>query len=140
MNKKQVITIKAIVNAPVEKVWKSWTEPEHIKRWNAASADWHTTKAENDLRVGGAFLYRMEAKDGSFGFDFSGIYQVVELYKAIAYTLGDRAVRIIFEDLGDKTEVTESFEAESTNPIEMQEAGWQSILNNFKSYTEGDIL
>ena len=143
MNEKQYedkisITIKSTVNAPVEKVWKYWTEPEHIKKWNSASEDWHTTFAENDLRVGGKFLSRMEAKDGSFGFDFSGVYDEVKLYEVIAYTLDDgRKVKIIFVGEEKKTEITEVFEAESTNSIEMQQGGWQAILDNFKKYTEG---
>lgn len=146
MNEKQYedkseITIKATVNAPVETVWKYWTEPEHIKKWNNASEDWHTIAAENDLRVGGTFLSRMEAKDGSFGFDFSGIYDEIKLYEFIAYTLGDeRKVKITFISEENKTEVTETFEAESTHSIEMQESGWQSILDNFKRYTEGTNL
>ena len=142
MNEKQQedkikITIKATVKAPVEKVWKCFTEPEHIKKWNSASEDWHTTVAENDLRVGGKFLSRMEAKDGSFGFDFSGVYDEVKLFENIAYILDDgRKVNIVFVGDEKKTEVTETFEAEDTNPIEMQQGGWQSILNNFKKYTE----
>lgn len=142
MNEKQYqnkmeITIKATVNAPIETVWKYWTEPKHIKKWNNASEDWHTTAVENNLRVGGTFLSRMEAKDGSFGFDFSGIYDEVKLYENIAYTLGDeRKVKITFVSEERKTEVIETFEAESTHSIEMQEAGWQSILDNFKRYTE----
>lgn len=146
MNEKQYedkieITIKATVNAPIETVWKCWTEPEHIKKWNNASEDWHTTAAENNLRVGGTFLSRMEAKDGSFRFDFSGIYDEVKLYENIAYTLGDkRKVEITFVSEERKTEVTETFEAESTHSIEMQEAGWQSILDNFKRYTEEQIF
>lgn len=137
MNDKQTITIKTTVNAPIEKTWKYWTEAEHIKKWNSASEDWHTPYAENDLRVGGKFFSRMEAKDGSFGFDFGGIYDEVKLYKVIAYTLGDgRKVKINFVDREGFTEIAETFEAESTNPIEMQQSGWQAILDNFKKYTE----
>lgn len=137
MSEKEKITIKATVNANVKKVWEYWTEPECIKRWNTASEDWHTTIAENDLRVGGKFLSRMEAKDGSFGFDFGGVYDEVELHKLISYTLGDeRKVRIIFEENGNKTEITEIFEAESENSVELQKNGWQSILDNFKKYSE----
>lgn len=137
MNAKQTITIKTTVNAPIEKVWKYWTEAEHIKKWNSASEDWHTPYAENDLRVGGKFFSRMEAKDGSFGFDFGGIYDEVKLYKVIAYTLGDgRKVKINFVDREGFTEIAETFEAEITNPIEMQQGGWQAILDNFKKYTE----
>jgi len=134
---KQTITIKAAVDAPIEKVWKYWTEPEHIKRWNSASEDWHTPIAENDLRVGGKFSSRMEAKDGSFGFDFGGIYDEVNLHEVIAYTIGDgRKVKITFTDSGSGTDIIETFEAESTNPIEMQQRGWQAILDNFKKYAE----
>lgn len=137
MAEKQSITIKTTVNAPIEKVWKCWTEPKHIKRWNNASEDWHTTISENDLRVGGKFLSRMEAKDGTMGFDFSGVYDAVILYDTIAYTIGDgRKVKIVFDCHKNETEVTETFEAESENSLEMQQAGWQSILNNFKKYTE----
>lgn len=137
MNNNQVIMIEAIVNAPREKVWQYWTGPEHIKQWNSASEDWHTTAAENDLRVGGKFLSRMEAKDGSFGFDFFGIYDEVKQYETIAYTLGDdRKVRVTFTDDNNKTKVIETFEAESTHSIEMQKAGWQSILDHFRSYVE----
>jgi len=134
---KQIITVKIIVDAPVEKVWEYWTEPEHIKKWNNASEDWHTPFAENNLSVGGKFLSRMEAKDGSFGFDFWDIYDEVKLYEVIDYTLGDeRKVKITFDRGENYTEVTESFEAESINSIELQQAGWQAILDNFKKYTE----
>jgi uncharacterized protein YndB with AHSA1/START domain len=141
MSNRQTITIKATVNAPVDKVWKSWNEPEHIKKWNSASEDWHTTASENDLKAGGRFLSRMEAKDGSFGFDFSGTYDEVKLHETIAYTLDDdRKVLIIFKSKDKQTEITEAFEAEETNPIKMQEEGWQAILNNFKKYTEETAL
>jgi uncharacterized protein YndB with AHSA1/START domain len=138
MNNNQVITIEATINAPIEKVWHYWTEPEHIKQWNSASDDWHTTAAENDLRVGGKFLSRMEAKDGSFGFDFSGIYDEINLHETIAYTLGDeRKVSITFHGEDNKTKVIEAFDAENTNSLEMQKSGWQSILDHFKNYVEG---
>jgi uncharacterized protein YndB with AHSA1/START domain len=137
MNDKQMITINQSINSPIEKVWKYWTEPEHIKKWNSASEGWHTPYAENDLRVGGKFLSRMEAKDGSFGFDFGGIYEEVELYKVIAYTLGDgRKVRIDFAARDNSTEISMAFEAESSNPIEMQRSGWLAILDNYKKYVE----
>lgn len=137
MEDKQIITIKTTVNAPVEKVWKYWTEPEYIKKWNSASEDWHTPLAENDLRVGGKFLSRMEAKDGSFGFDFGGIYDEVELCEVIAYTLDDgRKVKINFIGREKVTEITETFEAENENSIEMQQSGWQAILDSFKKYAE----
>jgi uncharacterized protein YndB with AHSA1/START domain len=131
------ITIANTIQAPVEKVWKYWTVPEHITKWNNASDDWHSPFAENDLRVGGKFLSRMEAKDGSFGFDFGGVYDRVQTHELIEYTLGDgRNVVIHFTDLGNETKVVETFEAESTNSIEMQRAGWQNILDNFKKYVE----
>jgi uncharacterized protein YndB with AHSA1/START domain len=135
---KTIITVKALVNAPVEKVWEYWGEPQHIVRWNAASDDWHTPKAENDLQTGGRFLIRMEAKDGSFGFDFSGRYDKVEPHKRIEYTMDDnRKVQVDFALDGQSTLITESFEAESENPAELQQTGWQSILDNFKKYVEG---
>jgi uncharacterized protein YndB with AHSA1/START domain len=131
------ITVETTINAPVEKVWEYWTEPKHITKWNNASDDWHTPIAENDLTVGGKFLTRMEAKDGSFGFDFGGIYDEVKLNEVIAYTMGDgRKVTITFNGQGNETQVIETFDAETTNPIEMQQAGWQSILDNFKKYIE----
>lgn len=134
-----VITVEATVHAPVEKVWSCWTLPEHITKWCAASDDWHTPFAENDLRTGGKFLSRMEAKDGSFGFDFGGIYDDVKTNELIAYTLGDnRKVSIVFKSEGNSTRVTESFDAETQNPVEMQKAGWQSILDNFKKYAEAN--
>lgn len=129
--------VETTINAPVDKVWEYWTKPEHITRWNNASDDWHTPRAENDLRTGGSFTSRMEAKDGSMGFDFGGVYDEVISNEYIAYTLGDgRKVKINFSVQGKQTKVTESFEAESTNPAEMQQGGWQAILNNFKQYTE----
>jgi uncharacterized protein YndB with AHSA1/START domain len=132
-----MITVQATVNAPIETVWKSWTMPEHITQWNAASEDWHTPWAKNDLRTGGEFSSRMEAKDGSMGFDFGGIYDLVEPFKKIYYTIGDgRKVNVDFEAMGNQTKVTEKFEPESTNPEELQRQGWQAIMDNFKRYTE----
>ena len=134
---KTVITVESTINAPIEKVWEYWTKPEHIIQWCSASDDWHTPRAENDLKVGGSFFSRMEAKDGSVGFDFGGIYDAVTNNEYIEYTIGDgRKVKITFKEEGAKTKVVESFEAESTNPIEMQKGGWQAILDNFKKYTE----
>ncbi|PYI51590.1 SRPBCC family protein [Paenibacillus flagellatus] len=131
------ITVEAIVQSPVESVWTYWTDPKHIMKWNAASDEWHTPRAENDLRVGGAFVSRMEAKDGSFGFDFGGVYDEVSLNERIAYTMGDgRKVKIDFIRQDAATKIVESFDAEESNPIEMQQAGWQAILNNFKAYAE----
>lgn len=137
METQNTITVETTVKAPVEKVWKTWSTPEDIIQWNNASDDWHTTRAENDLRIGGKFLARMEAKDGSAGFDFGGIYDEVKPNELIGYTIGDgRKVKVTFSSGGDETKVTETFEAESTNPLEMQRAGWQAILDNFKKYTE----
>jgi len=131
------VTVEATVNAPVEKVWKTWSEPQHIKNWCAASEDWHAPKAENDLRTGGTFSTRMEAKDGSFGFDFGGVYDNVKKNELIEYTMGDgRKVKVIFSPSGDQTKIVETFDAEATNPVEMQRGGWQAILDNFKKYTE----
>lgn len=137
MENKTLVTIEATINAPVAKVWDFWTKPEHITKWNFASPDWHTPHAENDLRVGGKFVSRMEAKDGSFGFDFGGTYDAVETHELIEYTLGDsRKVKVIFSGSGSTTKITSIFEAEGQNPVEMQKAGWQAILNNFKAYAE----
>jgi uncharacterized protein YndB with AHSA1/START domain len=134
---KTKITVEVTINAPIKKVWKLWTSPEHIVKWNNASDDWHTTKAENDLRIGGKFVSRMEAKDGSFGFDFGGVYDDVKTNELIAYTMDDsRKVRITFLENSYVAEVSETFEAESSNPIEMQRGGWQAILDNFKKYVE----
>jgi uncharacterized protein YndB with AHSA1/START domain len=131
------VTVEATVNAPVEKVWKSWSEPQHITKWCAASNDWHAPKAENDLRTGGTFSTRMEAKDGSFGFDFGGVYDNVKKNELIEYTMGDgRKVRVAFTPSGDTTKIVETFDAETTNPVDMQRTGWQAILDNFKRYTE----
>lgn len=133
----QKITIEAIINAPVAKVWGNWTEPVHITQWNNASDDWHTPHAENDLRVGGKFLSRMEAKDGSFGFDFEGIYSEVIPFEKIKYGLEDgRQVETFFAGNDSATTITTTFDAENENPVEMQKGGWQAILNNFKKYTE----
>ena len=133
------ITVETIVKAPVDKVWKYWSLPEHITKWCAASDDWHAPKAENDLTVGGKFSTRMEAKDGSFGFDFGGVYDDVKTNELIEYTLGDgRKVEIHFSANGNETKVVETFDAESTHSLEMQQGGWQAILDNFRKYTEAN--
>jgi uncharacterized protein YndB with AHSA1/START domain len=133
----KLITVETNIQAPVEKVWNCWTDPKHIILWNNASDDWHTTKAENDLREGGRFFSRMEAKDGSLGFDFMGKYNMVRQNVLIVYTMDDgREVRVSFVSSGNVTTVKETFEAEQENSIEMQRAGWQSILTNFKNYVE----
>ena len=131
------ITIETEISAEKEKVWEYYIEPEHITKWNFASDDWHCTKAVNDLRVGGKFTSRMEAKDGSFGFDFEGIYDEVTENQKIAYTMPDgRQAITAFDLIGNKTKVTTTFNAENENPVDMQRTGWQTILNNFKKYVE----
>ncbi len=133
------LTIQATINAPLAIVWKCFNNPDDIVKWNHASDDWHTTRAEIDLRVGGRFSSRMEAKDGSFGFDFGGVYTDVITNEYIAYVLGDgRKVNIQMESDGITTQVTQKFEAEQQNPIEMQQGGWQAILNNFKKFVENN--
>jgi len=137
---KPIITVEADILASVEKVWDLYTNPQHIVKWNNASDDWHTPRAENDLRTGGRFLSRMEARDGSSGFDFTGVYTDVRPLKQINYTMDDdRKVEASFVSGGNETTLRISFEAEQTNPVEMQKEGWQSILNNFKKYVEKSI-
>lgn len=132
------ITISATVDAPSDKVWAAYTTPEDITQWNFASDDWCCPSASNDLRVGGKMTSRMEAKDGSFGFDFEGTYTDLEPGKSMTYVMEDgRAVTTNFTDLGaDRTEVTTVFDAETENDIDMQRGGWQAILNNFKAHAE----
>lgn len=135
-----IVVIQTVVNAPVEKVWEYWTNPGDITRWNNASDDWHSPRAENDVRTGGKFNIRMEARDGSAGFDFFGIYTKVIINKQIEYTMGDnRKVKIQFIPRDSRTEIIESFEAENENPVEMQRGGWQAILDNFKKYAERQV-
>lgn len=131
------ITITAHIAKPVDHVWTIWTDPAHIMQWNAASDDWHCPKASNDLRTGGSFSSTMAARDGSFSFDFEGVYDDVQLHRRIAYTMSDgRTCEILFEEKDGGTLVTESFDAESQNPVEMQRAGWQAILDRFKAHAE----
>lgn len=133
------ITVETEVNAGIKKVWDYWTNPLHIVHWNFASDDWHCPSAENDPRVGGSFKYNMASRDGKFSFDFEGIYNEIETEKMIAYELGDgRRVTILFTDLGNKSKIVETFDPENTNPVEMQRGGWQSILDNFRKYTENN--
>ena len=139
MEKKEnsLLTVKVEINASLDVVWKCWTSPEDIVQWNTASEEWHTTKAENELKIGGKFNYRMEAKDGSFGFDFWGIYDEIKTKEKLKITLGDnRKMYVEFSDNKGNSIVTESFEAESENSIEQQRFGWQCILDNFKKYVE----
>ncbi|HET6559421.1 MAG TPA: SRPBCC domain-containing protein [Prolixibacteraceae bacterium] len=131
------ITVETNVNVPIYSVWEMFTAPEHITKWNNASDDWHTTHVENDVKKGGKFLYRMEAKDKSVGFDFEGVYDEVKINQLIEYTISDgRKVRIVFTDHGDETKIVETFETEEENSIDLQREGWQSIMNNFKRYAE----
>ena len=134
------ITVETIVNAPIENVWRAWTTPEDIKQWNTASADWHTTTASVDLRVGGTFSSRMEAKDGSMGFDFAGIYTNIVEYQLIESAfLGDRVLLVEFLNGANGVTVRETFDAESTHSVEQQREGWQAILNNFARHVEAKL-
>ena len=134
---KPKITVEALIRASLARVWTCWTEPEHIMRWNAASDDWHCPSATNDLRVGGEFHATMAARDGSFQFDFGGTYTEVVPQQKIASVLGDgRTIVTTFEEMPDGVKVMETFEAESENPLEMQRAGWQAILDRFKKHAE----
>jgi len=131
------ITVEAIINAPVAKVWELWNNPDDIIKWNTPDPSWHTPSSENDLRVGGKFKNRMEAKDGSFGFDFEGVYDSVILNEEISYTMGDgRQATTIFTEQDGKTHLVTTFDAETENDPEFQKQGWQSILNNFVKYAE----
>ncbi len=132
------ITIETIVNVPIEKAWHCWNEPTCITQWAFASDDWEAPSAENDIRTGGKFLTRMQAKDGSAGFDFGGVYSNVVPNEIIEYSMDDkRAVSVRFESMGENaTKITETFDPETENPIEMQRAGWQAILNNYTKHTE----
>lgn len=130
------ITVETTVRAPLAAVWRAYTTPADIVRWNAASDDWHTTSARVDLRVGGEFSSRMEAKDGSVGFDFAGTYTAVEPERRLAYQFGDRTAEVTFAQQPDGVLVTVRFDPETTHPIEMQRAGWQAILDNFKRHVE----
>ena len=137
---KLVVHIEAEINAPIAKVWEDYNSPEAITKWNQASPDWHCPSSSNDLRVGGRFDNRMEAKDGSFGFNFEGQYLEIIPYQKIIYQMDDsRKVWMEFSEVDNKTILRIDFEAESMNPIEMQKAGWLSILNSFKNYTENSI-
>ena len=130
------ITVETIVKAPVAVVWSAYTTPEDIKQWNTASADWHTTKSTVDLRVGGVFSSRMEAKDGSFGFDFAGTFTKIVPNELIEYSFGERVCVVKFEPGAEGVAVSVTFDAESENPVEQQRQGWQSILNNFARHVE----
>ena len=131
------ITVSTLIAAPLAEVWRAYTTPEDIKVWNTASPDWHTTSATVDLRPGGQFSSRMEAKDGSFGFDFAGVYTRVEPQQLLEYAFGDRSGRVEFAQEGSGVRVTVSFDAEATHSEEQQRAGWQAILDNFARHVQG---
>lgn len=136
---KTSITVDTMVKASVEKVWKYWNEPEHIKSWAFAMDTWHVPYADNDLRTNGKFKTTMAAKDGSVSFDFEGVYTNVENNKRIEYTMADgRTVKVLFDSKGNETKVTETFDAEEVHSIDQQRMGWQTILENFKKYTENN--
>jgi uncharacterized protein YndB with AHSA1/START domain len=145
--KPNAITISTIIHAPLSTVWDAWTKPAHITHWAFASADWEAPHAENDVRVGGRFLTRMAAKDKSAGFDFTGTYTVVKEHELIEYAMDkapheseSRQVMISFTEAQGGVKVTETFDPENQNPAEMQRAGWQAILNNFKKYAESQKI
>lgn len=132
-----MITIEVLIDAPVAAVWNHFITPDSIQQWNHASDDWHTPRAKNDFQIGGSFDYRMEAKDGSFGFNLIGMYHLIKTEQTIAYHLEDgRKVFVSFEAQGNQTKVVEVFEPEAVNPIELQQQGWQQILTNFKLFVE----
>jgi uncharacterized protein YndB with AHSA1/START domain len=136
-DEKRDTSVETTINAPLDEVWRCWLTPEDIVQWNNASDQWYKPKAENDLTVGGKFVYKMEARDGSFSFDFSGTYEKIEEKKLLEYVLTDgRRVSVAFEESVGTTTVTETFEPEAENTLETQKAGWQSILDNFKKYVE----
>ena len=130
------IRVSATINADKSKVWDYYTKPKHITQWNFADPSWHCPEAKNDLKVGGIYFARMEAKDGSFGFDFEANYTEVTLGSSLTYTFGGRNCSVELKEDNDTTQITVTFDPETENPIEMQQQGWQAILNNFKHYTE----
>jgi uncharacterized protein YndB with AHSA1/START domain len=133
------LTVTAVTHAPIEKVWELWTLPEHIVNWAFASDDWEAPHAENDVRVGGRFRTVMAAKDESASFDFAGVYTAVRMHRLLEYTMGDgRKVKAEFVELPGAVKITETFEAEEVNPVEMQRSGWQAILDNFAKYAEAN--
>lgn len=133
------ITVEATIRADKDNVWDFYTNPDHITQWNFADPSWHCPSAENDMRVGGKYSARMEARDGSFGFDFEAVYTDVAIWDSFTYIMPDgREVNVNFDEGGGKTDVTVTFDAETENPIEMQKGGWQAILNNFKAYAESN--
>jgi uncharacterized protein YndB with AHSA1/START domain len=132
------ITISTNIAANKQKVWNYYTQPEHITKWNFADPSWHCPTATNDLTIGGKYLARMEAKDGSYGFDFDAIYTEINIGENFTYTFGGRFATVVLTAKDQATTITVTFDPETTNPIEMQKEGWQAILNNFKNYTENN--
>jgi len=133
------LTVHATINANRKKVWDYYTKPEHITKWNFADPSWHCPSAENDMRIGGKYKARMEARDGSFGFDFEAVYTKLDDEERFTYVMADgREVTVDFLNMGPKTDMIVKFDAETENPIEMQKGGWQAILDNFKKYTEAN--
>jgi uncharacterized protein YndB with AHSA1/START domain len=136
MNTDHKITVSAIINASKQKVWDSYTLPEHIINWNFADPSWHCPSATNDMKIGGKYLARMEAKDASFGFDFEAFYTIINPGENYSYEFGGRNVNVVFKEYNGLSEIIVTFDPETENPIELQKNGWQSILNNFKNYCE----
>jgi uncharacterized protein YndB with AHSA1/START domain len=137
MNNNMPITIQTTINAPIEKVWECWTEPKHIVKWAFAQDDWEAPFAENDVKVGGRFKTTMAAKDKSASFDFTGVYTVVDQYQKIAYDIDDgRHVKAEFTETPEGVKIIQTFDPEQQNPPELQQKGWQGILDNFKKYVE----
>ncbi|MCU0688142.1 MAG: SRPBCC domain-containing protein [Phycisphaerales bacterium] len=130
------VTVEATIHAPISDVWRAYVTPADVEQWNAATAQWHTPSARVDLRVGGEFCYRMEAKDGSFGFDFAGVFTTIVHERVIEYTFGERHARVDFIPEGRSVKIRVSFEVESTHSVEQQRSGWQAILDNFKRHVE----
>ena len=130
------ITVTTTITGDIQKVWDMWTMPEHITKWTFASPDWECPKAENDVRVGGIFSSTMAAKDGSMSFDFAGTYTEVIPLELLVYSFGDRTAKVSFTQEGDSVHITETFDPETEHPREMQQSGWQAILDNFKKYVE----
>ncbi|MBS1535140.1 MAG: SRPBCC domain-containing protein [Bacteroidetes bacterium] len=136
MNSK--ITVSATINASTDKVWNYYTRPEHIVHWNFADVSWHCPSAENDMHIGGTYKARMEAKDGSFGFDFEAVYTQITPGSEFTYEFGGRTAHVQLESQGDQTKITVAFDPENEHPLEMQQFGWQAILNHFKAYVEAN--
>lgn len=130
------IIVQALINADKNKVWDYYTNPKHIVHWNFADPSWHCPAATNDMKVGGVYKARMEAKDGSFGFDFEVLYTEINDGESFSYEFGGRQASVVFKEEHGQTKVVVTFDPETQNPIEMQQQGWQAILNNFKNYTE----